>query len=172
MLERRIDPRLQARLDPDDVLHDAFLLAQSRWAAFRDAGGLSPYAWLYRAVLDTVVNHWRKETRGRRDPRREIPWPEESAAALGMGLVDSGTRPSEAARRHETESRMKQALDLLKPSHREVLWMRQFDQLSYREIGEVLGISENAAAVRYVRAVERLRGLWEQIAPSEGNANA
>ena len=46
MLRRRIDPRLAARVDPEEVLNEAFLDARRRWGQFRDRGGLSAYAWL------------------------------------------------------------------------------------------------------------------------------
>ena len=39
-----------------------------------------------------------------------------------------------------------------------ILW-RHFEQLSNRQIARILGISEPAAGKRYIRALERLRGL-------------
>ncbi len=43
--------------------------------------------------------------------------------------------------------------------------MHHFDELSYREVGAVLDISEDAAAQRYARALLRLKRLWEKIEP-------
>jgi RNA polymerase sigma-70 factor (ECF subfamily) len=162
MLKRRIDPRLQARLDAEDILQDAYLLAQHKWAAFQSQRSLSPYAWLYRITLDCYIEYHRKASRDCRDPRREVAWPDESEVAVVMGLVDTATRPSQAAQRQELKRRMELAMGLLPDRDREILWMRHFDQLSYQEIAELLGITRNTAGVRYVRSVERLRRLWHE----------
>src|SRR5690242_16499557 len=91
MIKRRLAPALAARLSPEDVLNEAFLHAQRRWRHFEARATLSPYAWLYRIVLDRVIETWRQETRARRDARRDLPWPEESSLQLGLGLVNPGT---------------------------------------------------------------------------------
>ncbi len=63
---------------------------------------------------------------------------------------------------------MRQALDLLKEADRKVLWMRHYDELSFRDVAQVLGITENAAAVRYTRALRRLKVLWQQLYGDRG----
>jgi RNA polymerase sigma-70 factor (ECF subfamily) len=168
MLKRRIDPRVQARFDPDDILQDAYLVARGKWEAFCRDRPISAYSWLYRITLDCLIDHYRKATRVCRDPRREVNWPDESEVAAVIGLVDTGTRPSQAAQRHEFKRRMEHALGLLGTDDREILWMRHYDQLSYQEISEVLEINKNTAGVRYVRAVEKLRRVWQESTASEG----
>jgi len=168
MLKRRIDPRLQARFDPEDILQDAYLVAQNKWQAYRQQQGVSAYSWLYRIALDCLIEHYRKATRDCRDPRREVTWPDESEIAAVIGLVDTGTRPSQAAQRQEFKRRMEHAMKLLAVGDRDILWMRHYDQLSYQEISEVLRITKNNAGVRYVRAVERLRRLWQEATFNQG----
>jgi RNA polymerase sigma-70 factor (ECF subfamily) len=82
---------------------------------------------------------------------------------LGLSLVDRGTNPGAAAEREEVRQRIRQALDLLKDADRDILWMRHSDGLSFREAGDVLGVGENAATVRYVRALRRLKQLWLKL---------
>ena len=63
MLERRIDPSLRARIDPQDNLQQAYLTAHAQWptisAKYRQQKlgepGFSIYAWLYRLTLDTYI---------------------------------------------------------------------------------------------------------------------
>jgi RNA polymerase sigma-70 factor (ECF subfamily) len=165
MLRRRLDPALAARLDPEDILSDAYLEAQRKWPAFKAQSALTPYAWLYRIVRDCLIEAWRKQSRAGRDPRRELPWPERSSMQLVLGLVGSGSSPSEHAARADQQQQMADTLKLLKDKDREVLWMRHHDDLSFQEIAAVLGIAEGAARVRYVRALERLRTLWQQLYP-------
>ena len=58
---------------------------------------------------------------------------------------------------------MRQAMEQLPPRDQEVLSMRHFDQLSFCEAAEVLGITENAATVRYARALRRFKDLWLRL---------
>jgi RNA polymerase sigma-70 factor (ECF subfamily) len=169
MLRRRIDPTLAVRLDAEDILTDVFVEACRRWAKFRAQPGLSAYAWLYGIARDRLIEAWRRETRGRRDLHRDLPWPEQSSVQLGLSLIDPGTNPAAAAERDEVRQRMRQALDLLKEADREILWMRHYDSLSFREVGAVLAVGENAATVRYVRALRRLKDLWQKLYGAGGS---
>jgi RNA polymerase sigma-70 factor (ECF subfamily) len=170
MVRRRLAHALARRIDPEDVLGEAFLQAQKRLTAFKKEQGLSVYAWLYCVTLDCVLEVWRRETRQRRDPQAEIPWPDRSSIQLGLGLVHPGTSPTEAAAREEMRRQMRQVLELLKDKDREILRMRHEDELTFAEAAQVLGLTENAATVRYVRAVERLRALWLKLNPQSGHA--
>src|SRR5690242_15493848 len=87
MLRRRIDPALSARVDAEDVLSEAFLLARRRWLALGGLPDMTPYAWLYRQALDALIELWRREMRALRDPGREMPWPEQSSVQLGLRLA-------------------------------------------------------------------------------------
>lgn len=163
MLQRRLDPALSARISAEDILSEAFLQARRKWTAFKSQATLSPYAWLYRIALDCLIEAWRHETRDRRDPERAMPWPDQSSIQMGLGLVSPGTSPSKAAARAELQRRMQHTLARLKDADREILWMRHYDQLSFKEAALVLGIKESAATLRYVRALERLKRLWQQL---------
>jgi len=163
MLKRRIDPAISARFDPDDILNEAFIEARRKWGRFKGQSAMTPYAWLYRIVLDTMIEAWRRENRACRTPERELPWPDRSSVQLGLGLVSQAESPSHDAVARETRERMHQALDQLTASDREILWMRHYDQLTFREAAAVLGIKEPAANLRYVRALRRLKDLWQQL---------
>jgi RNA polymerase sigma-70 factor, ECF subfamily len=170
MVQRRIDPALAVRIDPEDILNEAFLIAQRRWEEYQRNSTLPPYPWLYRIVLDTLIDAWRRETRGVRDHRRELPWPERSSIQLGMKLVASNTSPSAALARKELRERVRQVLEFLKNEDREILWMRHNDQLSFKEAAAILGITENNASVRYARALRRLKVLWESVQNGRGSS--
>ncbi len=166
-LKRRIDPKLRPRLEPEDVLNNAYLLAQHKWRAFQAKGTMAPYPWLYRLVLDCLIEEWRRQARGKRDISREMPFPEESCAQLGLGLVNPATSPTAGAARADLKEQMGLVLAQLNPADRDILWMRHFDQLSFADIAAVLETTENAATVRYVRALKRLKELWRHIHPNE-----
>ena len=63
MVKRRIDPALAPRVDPEDILSEAFLRARVRWSNHDPA--MSNYAWLYRITLDCLIDAWRSANAGR-----------------------------------------------------------------------------------------------------------
>jgi RNA polymerase sigma-70 factor (ECF subfamily) len=82
--------------------------------------------------------------------------PAASSAALAAQLLGRHTSPMQAAIRAERLLRVQDALNSLDPLDREILSLRDFEQLSRAESAQALGIEEAAAAKRYVRAPKRL----------------
>jgi RNA polymerase sigma factor (sigma-70 family) len=80
-------------------------------------------------------------------------------------LLAPGDSPSAAVRRDEVRDRVRAALEAMAEQEREVLILRYLEQLSAREIGAVLGIGEEAAKKRALRALRRLRELLKGLAP-------
>ena len=167
MLRRRLDPKLNPRLDAEEILSEAFLQARRRWEGFQTVPGRQPYAWLYRIALDCLIEAWRRETRSPRDVRRAVPLPDATSLQLGLGLVHPGTSPSEALARDELRQRVQLVMRQLSDGDREILLMRHFDELSYADIGLVLGIPENSATKRCHRALGRLSDLWIKLFPEK-----
>ena len=131
---------------------------------------MQPYAWLYRITLDRYIEIYRRNVADGRDLRRDVPWPDDCSAVLGAHLMDAGTGPLTAAQRAELATRLHEMLSLLPDSDRDILTMRYFDQLSTREICEVLNshqpdaipLSEDTLNVRMFRALKKLQKLWQQ----------
>lgn len=163
MLQRRIDRAMIARIDAEDVFQLASTVAQKRWREFQSNSHASPYVWLYGLMREQLFRRWRDETRVKRDVRKEVVIPDRSS----QQLIASGTGPKTAAEREELKQRIRQVLELLPDGDYEIVKMRQFDQLSFREAAEILGITENAATVRYVRAIKKLRTIWEALFSEE-----
>jgi RNA polymerase sigma-70 factor (ECF subfamily) len=126
---------------------------------------MTPYTWLYRLAMDSLIEAWRRQNCDGRDTRREIPWPDRSSAQQVLKLIDSATTPSEALAREELRQRVQQVLSTLKPIDREVLWMRHYDQLSFAEVAKLLKIPENTAMKRYARALQRLKERLPDLYP-------
>ena len=82
--------------------------------------------------------------------------PQASSAALALMLLGQLTSPTQAAERAERMLPVQEALNSLDPIDREVLALRHFEQLSRAEAALVLGISPEAGAKRYFRALKRL----------------
>jgi RNA polymerase sigma-70 factor, ECF subfamily len=168
MVQLRMDWRLQSRLDASDVLQEAFLDVASRLDDYLREPKLPPFLWLRMCVGEELVNiHRRHLGTKRRDAGREISLqrraaPEASSAALASLLLGENTSPTQAAVRAERLMAVQQALDELEPIDREIVALRHFEQLSRVETAQVLGIREDAAAKRYIRAIQRLKGVLAQ----------
>jgi RNA polymerase sigma-70 factor, ECF subfamily len=169
MLRRRLDPKLNPRLDPEEILNEVFVQAQRRWAAFQAQSDVGAYPWLYRIALDCLIEAWRRETRGRRNVFRELPLPEGTSLQLGLGLMQPGTSPSEALVQAELRERVRLVMAQLKDADREILLMRHFDELPHADIAAILGIAVNTAEQRYHRALGRLSDRWLAMFPPDSD---
>lgn len=168
-LGRRVAPRLATRAGPDELLAAAYVRAVRRWPRFRARPGRSAYGWFYRLALDEVIEAWRRETRGRHDCRRDVPWPDGSSALDGLGLVAAGTTPSQALIREEVREKVRRVLGRLPPRDRRVLAMRYEAGLDPAAIGRVLGATRGHVYVLVKRAHDRFRRLWEAAdGPADG----
>ena len=97
-LARRIPPALARRLDPEDVLQEAFQVARAKHPAFKAQAALAAYPWLYGIVRDCYHRQWEGHTPECRNVNQEMPWPDGSSMQLGLGLIAPGTSPSEESR--------------------------------------------------------------------------
>lgn len=169
MVRVRLDRRLVGRVDPDDVLQEAYLDAAKRLEHYRRGESASFFVWLRLVVGQTLLDVQRRHLgTQKRDAGREVSIhagrvPDASSASMAGQLAGQLTSPSQAAARIEMERLLEAALDGMNPTDREVLVLRHFEELENNEVAEVLGISVKAASIRYVRAIGRLKAILEQL---------
>src|SRR5690606_28096148 len=84
------------------------------------------------------------------------PLPRDSLLCLDPPVRSGALRPSQVAAAQEREAWVRMALELLAPDARELILRRQWHEQSFREIGDELGLSEDAARMRYHRALPQL----------------
>jgi RNA polymerase sigma-70 factor (ECF subfamily) len=165
MVELRMDPRLQGRIDASDVLQDAFLDTVARVDNYLRGAELPAFLWLRLIVGERLAICQRRHLGTRmRNAGQEVslyrdPLPQATSAALASMLLGRLTSPSHAAVRAELVLQVQEALNALDPLDREVVALRHFEQLSRAETAQVLGISEEAGAKRYIRALKRLKAV-------------
>src|SRR5262245_28204012 len=165
MVAVRLDHRLRGRIDPSDVIQEAYLQASLQLKDYLQNPTIPFYLWLRLiAAQKLVALHRHHLGTHLRDAGREVALqrgalPEASSVALAAQLVGSDTRPSEAAVRAELRLQLQQALDNMDPLDREVLTLRHFEQLTNAEAAQVLQIRGSAASKRYIRAVQRLKDI-------------
>ncbi len=103
-------------------------------------------AWLHRTTLNVSIDLWRSESRRH---QRELK--------SAMEPLTGEPQPSLWS---ELAPHLDQALDMLGAPDRQVLLLRFFDRKSMRDLGGLLGISEDAAKMRVSRALEKLRAQF------------
>ncbi len=169
MVAFRLDHRLQGRVDPSDVIQDAYLEAWQDLGTYLQRPVMPFFLWL-RSVAGSKLREIHRHHLGTqmRDPRREVSihggaMPETTSTALAAELLGNLTRASEEAVRAEIKLRLQEALNAMDPLDREVLALRHFEQLSPAEAAQVLGIKEKAAGMRYVRALRRLKEILSDL---------
>jgi RNA polymerase sigma-70 factor (ECF subfamily) len=147
MVRLRLDPRLQSRIDPSDVLQEAFLEAAQRLPEYLRDPKMPFFLWL-RFLTGQKLLALRRRHLGTeaRDAGREVSlyrgaMPEASSACLAAQLLRRITTPLQAALRAEMKVRLQEALNRMDPLDREVLALRHFEQLSHVEAAEALGLT-------------------------------
>jgi RNA polymerase sigma-70 factor (ECF subfamily) len=147
------------------VLQDAFLDAAARVESYLKGSNLPAFLWLRLVVGERLAIYHRRHLGTKmRDAGQEVSlyrdsMPQSTSAALASMLLGQFTSPSHAAVRAELVLQVQEALNVLDPLDREVVALRHFEQLSRAETAQVLGIREEAAAKRYIRAMKRLKAI-------------
>lgn len=163
MVQLRLDRRLQGRIDPSDVLQEAYLEVARSLADYLRDPQIPFYLWA-RFVTGRKLQAVHRHHLGvqARDVGREVSLhrralPQASSVSLAEQLLGRYSSPSQAVVKAELRLRVQEALNGMDPIDREVLALRSFEELSNAETAQVLGIGEAAASHRFVRALRRLK---------------
>ncbi|MFK8114017.1 MAG: sigma-70 family RNA polymerase sigma factor [Rubripirellula sp.] len=165
----RMDRRIAARVDADDVLQEAFVAASSRLKHYLNEPTFSLFVWLRLIVSQTLIDvHRRHFGTGKRSAGREVSlgrqrYPQTTSVSLAAQLVANQTSPSAAIQRDEASDALAAAIEQMSPLDQETIALRHFEGLTNTEAAEVLGISVTAASNRYVRALARLKEILEDL---------
>jgi RNA polymerase sigma-70 factor (ECF subfamily) len=162
MVALRLDSRFAARVDASDVVQEALIDATRKLVDYERDRPLPFYPWLHRLTTERLAAVHRKHRAGPRSVGREeqaLAWPDNSAWLLVNQLVTLDSTPGQVAVREESRQQVHAALERLTPPDREVLVMRYLEDLTFPEIAAILAISESAAKMRHLRAIERIRSV-------------
>jgi RNA polymerase sigma-70 factor (ECF subfamily) len=133
--------------DAEDVLQETFIGAFRGLRSFE--GRSSVRTWLTR-ILVTQAARWHRDRRRTRAQAVDESIP--SSAADANAAPDAGMDVSAAMQR-------------LSPEHRQVLALREFEQMSYEEIAEVLGVPRGTVESRLHRARSEMREKLKAYLP-------
>lgn len=134
----------------EDVVQDVFFKVFRKLSSF--AGKSSFYTWLYRVTLNAAADHLKKKRVDRSQPVEDL------AFVAAPGPEEAGGQPSD---RVELRRRIALAVSELPPKYRDILVLREYQELSYEDIAKVLGCSKGTVESRLFRARARLKAKLE-----------
>ncbi len=147
----RLGRTLRAQLESRDILQATLIKSFEHLAQFEHSDSASLMSWLARIAENEIRDRADYLTRQRRDARAEEPLDTAHTniaapmrSALTQVILDERAR------------RLEEALEELEPHHREIIVLRMFEELGFKEIGARLGKSEDACRMLFARAMAAL----------------
>lgn len=162
-LELRLDRRLRARVDADDVVQETQIEAFRRLDDYLRRRPMPFRLWLQKTAYERLSKARRRHVgAARRSVMREMPLPDRSSRVLLARLLGKA-EPPPGLSHQEMLRRVGEATVQLGELDREILVMRTHDGLSYDEVAVILDIEPAAARKRYGRALLRLRKMLDDL---------
>jgi RNA polymerase sigma factor (sigma-70 family) len=139
---REIGEHLNGKISASEAVQETWLKAKKSQIELSN-----PRAWLRSVLIRQIQSAGRKLKR----KRKTIPIEDRE-------LLDSKTNtPSHCAKTIEAREMLRTAIALLSPEDRVVIILMYTERMSHDEIGQALGVSQDAAKMRLSRAREKLR---------------
>lgn len=163
MVDMRLDPKIRQRVDASDVVQEAMMEANRRMSKFLENPGMPFHLWIRQIATDRLIDQHRRH---RVSKKRSVDLEQAPVVAanldhstiqFGAQIQDRELTPAAAAIRGEMQRRFEEAIEEMDEHDQEIIVMRHFEKLSNQEVADVLGLSEPAASMRYLRAVRRLK---------------
>jgi RNA polymerase sigma-70 factor (ECF subfamily) len=137
--------------EAEDVAQETFVKAWRALARY-DAAKSSFKTWMLRIARNTAIDHLRK--------KRHIPFSEiekDNENLLSETVADTGELPDELLAKADDSRALARALAELSPKHRDILLLYYTNDLTFDEVGELLGEPQNTVKSRHRRALVALR---------------
>lgn len=150
LIRLRMGSTLRAQLESRDVLQTTLLKAFERLEQFEGESGTTLMAWLARIAENEIRDLADHHHRQRRDARRVVPL--EAAGPLASRVRSAFSQVA----LDEEAARLERAIESLDEPQREVVMLRKFEELSFKEIAARMGRSEDACRMLLARAMAAL----------------
>ncbi len=169
MVGLRLDRRLQGRVDASDVVQESLIEASRRIEAYAADPPMGFFLWLRWLTSEKLLNiHRHHLGTQKRDAGQEVSLyrralPEASSVSIAHQLLGHLTSPTQAVVRAELQLIVQEVLNSMDPIDREILILRNFEQLTTDETAKTLGIKRSTASKRYIAALKRLKQAMSAI---------
>ncbi len=160
LILRKIGLDWRGRIEPEDVLQEAYIEVYADIAGFTYRGPDSFYRWVTRIIDHQFVDHVRRHRRKKRDIAREAVAPRGESSAFDALLdrcASDARTPSADLRRADAVGALMSCIAQLPDDYRVVVQRLYLRQEPLAAIATDLGRSEDAVRRMGLRAIERLR---------------
>jgi RNA polymerase sigma-70 factor (ECF subfamily) len=151
----------RGKADPSDVVQDTLWEAHQAFGEFDGRDEAAFAAWLRKILVRNVVDLARRYKTSARDVSREEPWDPGQIVKRIHKLSLSQTSPSQSAQRRELGVVLADALAELSADHRQVIMLRNLQDLPWAEVAKQMGRSDEAVRKLWTRALVQLKPLIE-----------
>jgi RNA polymerase sigma factor (sigma-70 family) len=143
----------------EDITQDVFMSALRRMRATETAIAFKP--WVYEIAKNACIDAFRRSKRA-----EEISYDADDGGER-LHLVSKGPTPEAAVDTRMSLDHLRGAFGGLSEAHHQILVMRELEGLSYRQIGEQLGMSRPSVESTLFRARRRLSEEYEELVSGE-----
>lgn len=154
---------LGRRADAEEITQDVFIQVFRSIESFRGDSKLS--TWIFRVAVNLCKN--RMSYNARRGGKRHDDFDglsEKNALRGGEGVsVGTVRRPDHAAEERQLIDVVREAIDMLDPEFRQIVLLRDVEDLAYEEIAEVLGLNVGTVKSRIHRGRVQLKERVERV---------
>ena len=142
---------LRSRDDAEDLTQEVFIKLYENLKDFKFKSNLKTY--LYRITINSACNYYNKKKKY-----------QDRINYLTEEVISDNNTTDEKIIEKETLSNLEKALSNLQENHKEVIILKDFQNLNHKKIAKQLNITENAAKIRHHYALKKLRNSFFSIA--------
>jgi len=152
-VNRYLRYRVKDTLDADDLTAQVFSKAFEHFDNCRNRERVG--AWIFRIAHNTYVDFLRKR-------KEHLPLDDQYGQYDNRWIQSQTKQPEEQALAREEIAELRSCLEQLPQEQRDVLLLRYFGELQYRQIADILGKKTATVKTMGFRALQKLRSLWEK----------
>ncbi len=158
-VSHRLSGVVRAHADTNDVVHSIFVQLLERGPRF-SVGNRDVFRRVMARIIENTLSSMARRFLG---PKRQPRGQSVHGDTVLHLQPDQSTQTPERAVRAEEHEWIQFAMELLDPLDHEILRGRDWDDLTFREVGDRVGMQEDAARIRYGRAMRKLARCVQQV---------
>ena len=158
----RLGVKLRGRMESMDVVQEVMMRVIKGLENFEPKDEAAFLHWISQLVQNEIRALADYHGAEKRNTNKEVQQPQNSEEDRSVGSntpANSIYRPSFQLRLKEDVLQLESAMDELPEKQKEVVILRQYEGMSFKDIGDQLGCSEDAARMQYTRAIDKLTDL-------------
>lgn len=164
----QLDGKLRGRVSPSDIVQETYIEAHRDFRHFRGTTEGEFSAWLRQILVRNLLRAVEQHIlTAKRDVRRERSIVhlgralDKSSERMQSFLADPNKSPSGMLQDRQRSLAVADVLALLSPDYREVVVLRNFQQMPFEQVAQRMGRSPGAVRMLWLRALTQLRELLE-----------